>query len=289
MPTQSKISIGMPVYNGGEFLRDALDSLLAQTETDFDLLISDNASTDDTPAIAAEYTMRDIRIRYVRQETNLGAAGNFSHVLNQATGRYFMWAAYDDLWRPTFIAESIAALESTGADFAFPTFRVKSIAYGIYKNYDRALYLPFESDDPSRRVLSFANLHHNCFKDMLLYSVFHTDILRSLNAIQDLTMGPVLCMLILSRCRATVLERTLFDKRYRKTWPGFRPKLFPKSEKIRRFEELRDQRIARAIELLPDLAGPLEIIRLHTHPYARTRRYRLMETLPAPYGHLLLK
>lgn len=279
----------MPVYNGGELLRDALDSLLAQTETDFELLISDNASTDNTPAIAAEYATRDTRIRYIRQETNLGAASNFSYVLNQAAGRYFMWAAYDDLWHPTFIEESITALGSTGADFAFPTFRVKSIAYGIYKNFDRALYLPFESDDPSRRVLSFANLHHNCFKDMLLYSVFHTEMIRQINTIQDLTMGPVLCMLILSRCRATVLGRTLFDKRYRKTWPGFRPKFFPKPEKIRRFEEIRDKRMARAIELLPDLAVPLEIIRRHTHPYARTRNYRLMETLPAPFAHLALK
>lgn len=93
-----KISIGMPVYNGVKYIREALDSLLAQTFTDFELIISDNASTDATQSICEEYARRDPRIRYVRQAENKGALANFQFVLDQSRGEFFMWAAADDLW-----------------------------------------------------------------------------------------------------------------------------------------------------------------------------------------------
>src|ERR1035437_6848500 len=97
-PTPSpKVSIGMRVYNGGKYIRRALASLLAQTFTDFELIISDNASTDGTEAICREYAAGDPRIRYVRQGENLGAMANFRFVLNEAGGEYFMWAAHDDV------------------------------------------------------------------------------------------------------------------------------------------------------------------------------------------------
>lgn len=98
-----QVSIGMPVYNGEPFIHEALDSLLAQTFTDFELIISDNASTDGTEAICREYAARDPRIRYVRQGENRGAAANFQFVLDEAVGEYFMWAAADDKIDPVFI------------------------------------------------------------------------------------------------------------------------------------------------------------------------------------------
>ena len=98
-----QVSIGMPVFNGEKFICEALDSLLAQTFTDFELIISDNASTDGTEAICGEYAAKDSRIRYVRQAENLGPAANFKYVLDVAVGEYFMWAAADDLWAPNFI------------------------------------------------------------------------------------------------------------------------------------------------------------------------------------------
>lgn len=97
------VSIGMPVYNGAKYIHEALDSLLAQTFTDFELVISDNASTDDTQAICEEYTRRDLRIRYVRQMVNKGALANFQFVLDQARGKFFMWAAADDRWDNNWI------------------------------------------------------------------------------------------------------------------------------------------------------------------------------------------
>jgi len=98
-----QVSIGMPVYNGEKFIREALDSLLAQTFTDFELIISDNASTDGTEAICHEYAVKDTRIRYIQQVTNLGAIANFKFVLDGADGEYFMWAAADDVWDKNWI------------------------------------------------------------------------------------------------------------------------------------------------------------------------------------------
>src|ERR1017187_2035195 len=97
-PTPSPtVSIGMPVYNGEEYIRRALDSLLAQTFTDFELIISDNASSDATPEICTAYAKADLRIRHVRQQTNMGPSRNFSFLAKEARGKYFMWAAHDDL------------------------------------------------------------------------------------------------------------------------------------------------------------------------------------------------
>ncbi|QXE21917.1 glycosyl transferase family 2 [Richelia sinica FACHB-800] len=106
-----KLSIGLPVYNGERFLAQALDSLLSQTFTDFELIISDNASTDRTADICQEYAQKDQRIRYFRNATNIGCACNFNRVLQLAKGEYFKWAAYDDLHAPNFLARCIEILD----------------------------------------------------------------------------------------------------------------------------------------------------------------------------------
>lgn len=104
MNSQNKlVSIGMPVYNGQRFLRRALDSLLAQDYKNFELIISDNASIDETRKICEEYLKKDKRITYIRQKENIGILKNFLFVLKRAKGEYFMWAAYDDWWDPAFI------------------------------------------------------------------------------------------------------------------------------------------------------------------------------------------
>ena len=107
-----KVSIGMPVYNGEPFIRKALDCLLAQTFTDFELIISDNASPDRTPEICQEYAAKDARIRYIRQKENKGATWNFNFVLEQACAEYFMWAACDDLWSPDCLLKYVEVLDN---------------------------------------------------------------------------------------------------------------------------------------------------------------------------------
>ena len=97
------LSIGMPVYNGEAFVAEAIESLLAQTRGDFELIISDNASTDATAEIIEGFAAKDPRIRVFRQPENIGATGNFRFVLDQARSDAFMWAAADDAWEKNWI------------------------------------------------------------------------------------------------------------------------------------------------------------------------------------------
>src|SRR3974377_1117825 len=99
-----KVSIGLPVYNGENYLRLAIDSILTQDYTDFELIISDNASADATQEICREYTARDCRIRYYRNKINIGASGNYNRVFELARGGLFKWAAHDDVHLPAFLS-----------------------------------------------------------------------------------------------------------------------------------------------------------------------------------------
>lgn len=101
------VSIGLPVYNGEEFLEEAIVSLLNQTFRDFELIVSDNASTDATPDIIQKYLENDHRIRYIRQENNIGPGNNYMYVLTQAKARFFMWASHDDIWDHNWLATLI--------------------------------------------------------------------------------------------------------------------------------------------------------------------------------------
>ncbi len=111
----------MPTYNGARYLAQSLDSLLNQDYPNWELVISDNCSTDETEAIARSYAQQFDRIRYVRQETNAGAAANFNRVLGLAQGTYFMWAADHDLWGAGLVSRCVAALEGNpAAVLAYP-------------------------------------------------------------------------------------------------------------------------------------------------------------------------
>ena len=105
------LSIGLPVFNGEKYLKQAIDSILAQTYQDFELIISDNASTDLTENICREYLSKDDRIYYYRSEENHGAAWNWNRVFELSSGVYFKWVAHDDIYVPQFLAKCISVLE----------------------------------------------------------------------------------------------------------------------------------------------------------------------------------
>ena len=106
------ISIGLPVYNGQKLIRNAIESTLAQTHGDFELIISDNASTDGTATICREYASLDGRIKYFRSQVNLGAAANFRKVFHLASGRYFKWIGVDDYCAPAYLEQTKRVLDS---------------------------------------------------------------------------------------------------------------------------------------------------------------------------------
>jgi glycosyltransferase involved in cell wall biosynthesis len=119
--TPPRVTIGLPVYNGEAYLAESIDSLLAQTFTDFELIISDNGSTDSTRAICLERAERDSRIRYHRNPENIGAMGNFNLVVDMARGEYFKWAAHDDVHAPGCVEACLEVLErDPSVVLAFP-------------------------------------------------------------------------------------------------------------------------------------------------------------------------
>lgn len=127
MVVMPKVSIGMPVRNGGKTLKAVIESLLGQTFGDFELIISDNNSDDQTEIICREYLSLDSRIRYIRQIENLGSYANFQLVFKQANSDYFMWSSSDDM-RPTdFIEKNITFLSK------HPTF-VGSTSPNCFEN-----------------------------------------------------------------------------------------------------------------------------------------------------------
>lgn len=110
--TNPLLSIGLPVYNGGAALASAIADLLGQDLADLELLIFDNASTDETVDICRAASAGDARVRYHRNERNVGAVANFRLALKHATGRYFMWAAHDDRWSRGYARALVERLEA---------------------------------------------------------------------------------------------------------------------------------------------------------------------------------
>lgn len=106
-----KITIGIPVYNGEKFLVEKISSILNLGYDNFELIISDNGSTDSTKKICEEFASKDERIRFFCQEENLGPNWNFDFILKKAKGKYFMWTAVDDKILPGFIEKNISVLE----------------------------------------------------------------------------------------------------------------------------------------------------------------------------------
>lgn len=110
MPNQPLVSIGLPTYNRASTLRRAVESALAQDYQNIELVISDNASTDETQAICVEVAARDKRVRYIRQQTNQGATVNFREVLKQSRGEFFMWLSDDDWMDDSYVSQCLSVL-----------------------------------------------------------------------------------------------------------------------------------------------------------------------------------
>ncbi|TWT96477.1 glycosyltransferase family 2 protein [Neorhodopirellula pilleata] len=112
MPKSPKVSIGMPIFNGDNFVGSAIESILAQTFSDFELIVSDNGSTDDTRQICERYASLDSRIRYLRHDQNVGAIANFNSLVALARGLYFKWAAHDDVCASAYLERCVEILDS---------------------------------------------------------------------------------------------------------------------------------------------------------------------------------
>jgi glycosyltransferase involved in cell wall biosynthesis len=157
------LSIGLFVYNGERFIEQTLDSILNQTFTDFELIISDNASTDRTGEIAQSYAARDRRIRYYRSDKNMGAGWNVRRVYELATGKYFKQAAADDLLEPDFLWQCVTILEKdSGCVLAYTRTKEVDESGAFIKNYRTPMQA--DSTDPVSRFRATLLPLHNCYQ-----------------------------------------------------------------------------------------------------------------------------
>ena len=119
-----RIDILLATYNGEKYLRDQIDSILNQTYADFNLIISDDASTDDTVKILEEYKKKDSRITVYIQEKNIGSNNNFEFLLTKVQNDYYMLSDQDDIWEKEKIEKSVKKIKETNADLVFSDLAV---------------------------------------------------------------------------------------------------------------------------------------------------------------------
>jgi glycosyltransferase involved in cell wall biosynthesis len=145
------VSVCLMTYNRAHYLPAAIEGWLAQTYPNFELIISNDASTDDTDRICQEYAKQDDRIRYIKQEKNLGFLLCYKFILNQARGKYFIWASDDDLWDKRFLEDCMSVHEAN-PDLIMVFADMVDIDKGgkTFRKYDATKYLPLEKDTYER-------------------------------------------------------------------------------------------------------------------------------------------
>lgn len=168
------VSLGFPVYNSKQTVQSALLSLINQTYSNFEIIISDNASDDGTGEICSYYASRDKRIRYIRQDKNIGASENFKFVLDVAQGPYFMWAAADDVRSEDFLETNITFLNEN-SDF------VASTSPNCYEGQEtiksHLITFAIEAKTQDERFLQF---FQNCWRShAIYYSLMRTNIAKT--------------------------------------------------------------------------------------------------------------
>lgn len=146
-----RVTVGLPVFNGARYLPRTLQSILSQSFKDFELIVSDNASTDETEDICRTHARGDRRVRYVRHSENRGAAWNHNCLIELAEGSFFKWAGADDLYEPEFLSFCLKELDSDpDAVLAYP--RTVAIDECGAKLYEYSPGWELLSDSPCERL-----------------------------------------------------------------------------------------------------------------------------------------
>lgn len=171
-----RVTVGIPVYNGENFLAEAISSVLAQTYTDWELIISDNASTDGTEAICRHYAAQDARVRYFRSDENRGAAWNYNRLVELARGQYFRWLAHDDCLAPSLLEKSVFILDSYPEVVVAFTWTQDIDAAGEFLQVKRST-VHADAATPHFRFRGLSNVvpWHNCEE---VFGLIRIDVLR---------------------------------------------------------------------------------------------------------------
>jgi glycosyltransferase involved in cell wall biosynthesis len=223
MPVENRkprVSIGLPVYNGETFLAKSLDATLSQTYEDFELIISDNASTDRTAEICASYTARDSRIKYYRNERNIGGGNNFNRTFELSSGEYFQWTTNDDFSAPEYLSKCVEVLDRD------PSVVLCLSAVGQVDEEGKQIGMEdlheAMSTMPDDRFKVMIGLQHQC---QSIYGLMRSEIMRK----------TLLWLNHTDSDRTFLAEMSLYGKLYqiretlffRRTYPGNSIRLYP--------------------------------------------------------------
>ena len=172
-----KIFIGMPVFNGEKFITGAIQSIINQSYLNWELLISDNDSSDNTANICREFVKKDDRIRYVKQAQNIGAGANFLFLLKSASAGYFMWAASDDIWQKEYLEKCLVPL-ILSPDTCLSFCNIKNIdSFGReIKSY--STFARFVNADKPAQIAAYLFDPENCGKANLIYGIYRLSCCR---------------------------------------------------------------------------------------------------------------
>jgi len=172
----SLVSLGMPVFNEEQNIIKALNSILNQSYENFELIISDNCSTDKTSQICKNFALKDNRIKYFRQKENLGPARNFKFVFDKAKGKYFSWVAADDIRSKSFLYENIIFLENN------KNYAASSTPNSFDKKPNEIIDFEITGaiEDRVNLFFSYCWQSHSIF-----YSVFRKALMRDCNIIGE--------------------------------------------------------------------------------------------------------
>jgi glycosyltransferase involved in cell wall biosynthesis len=173
MNAAPRLSVGLPVYNGEAYLAESLEALLGQSYEDFELIISDNASTDSTAVICRHYEKQDSRVRYLRQRRNVGLAPNHNAVVQEARGELFKWAAGDDLYARDLLERCVNALDEYPRVVLAHSWTAKIDGSG---NVTDAYEYPLTTDSPSAPARFRSILFDSGGDDD--YGIIRTEVLR---------------------------------------------------------------------------------------------------------------
>ncbi len=178
MSEPPKVSIGIPVFNGERFLDKTIESILSQTFTDFELVISDNASKDGTEEICRRYADHDPRIAYVRNQENLGAAYNYNQAFHLSSGEYFKWACHDDLLRREFLERCVEVLDRNPAVVLAYTGWAPIDVTGARLDLPKPRYAAWRADapDPVKRTRFRFRMERR--PPSAIYGLFRSSVLR---------------------------------------------------------------------------------------------------------------
>ena len=177
MAATPRVSIALPVYNGANYLAGALESLSKQTFADYELILADNASSDETEEIARRYAAQDPRVRYLRSDTNRGGTWNFNRVVDEARGTYFKWAAHDDLCLPRFVEVCVRELDADpNAVLCYPQATIIDGDGHVMRDYSDDLDL--RDADPVVRFRRFLDVYRRPHRGNPLFGVHRTAVLR---------------------------------------------------------------------------------------------------------------